>query len=154
MLLAKPLTELTTIWLDNVMDGVPPGDVTSCSLSVIVPRHGHSATWHSITVFIGEVLFLFSVSEVFLSELIDWFVCRNNHQTCLPRISPHTFPSLSARTLGSGRRRWRIILVPRGFWVMRLASVKGQSLLMQRNLPRLSWWPWQIRTKLTSRSSS
>jgi hypothetical protein len=37
-------------------------------------------TWHSITVFIGEVLFPFSVSEVFLSELIDWFVGRNNHQ--------------------------------------------------------------------------
>jgi hypothetical protein len=31
-------------------------------------------------VFIGEVLFPFSVSEVFLSELIDWFVGRNNHQ--------------------------------------------------------------------------
>jgi hypothetical protein len=43
MLLAKPLTELTTIWLDNVIDGVPLGDVTGCSLSVIVPHHGHSA---------------------------------------------------------------------------------------------------------------
>jgi hypothetical protein len=43
-LLAKPLTELTTIWLDNVMDGVPPGDVIGCSLSVIVPCHGHLAT--------------------------------------------------------------------------------------------------------------
>ena len=64
-LLAKPLTELTTIWLDNVMDGVPPGDVTGCSLSVIVPCHGHSATWHSITVFIGEVSFLFSVLDAF-----------------------------------------------------------------------------------------
>jgi hypothetical protein len=68
MSFAKPLTKLTTIWLDNVMDGVPPGDVTSCSLSVIVPRHGHSATWHSITVFIGEVLFCFSVFEVFFHK--------------------------------------------------------------------------------------
>jgi hypothetical protein len=68
MLFAKPLTELTTIWLDNVMDGVSLGDVTSCSLSVIVPRHGHSATWHSISVFIGEVLFRFSVLEVFFHE--------------------------------------------------------------------------------------
>jgi hypothetical protein len=56
----KPLTELTTIWLDNIMNGVPPGDETGCSLFVIVPRHGRSATRHSIT-FIGEVLFLFSV---------------------------------------------------------------------------------------------
>jgi hypothetical protein len=47
------------------MDGVPLGDETGCSLSVIVPRHGHSATWHSITVFIGEVLFRYSVFEVF-----------------------------------------------------------------------------------------
>jgi hypothetical protein len=51
--------------LDNVMNGVPPGDVTGCSLFVIVPRHGHSATRHSIT-FIGEVLFLF-LCELFLS---------------------------------------------------------------------------------------
>jgi hypothetical protein len=28
MSFAKPLTELTNIWLDNVMDDVPPGDVT------------------------------------------------------------------------------------------------------------------------------
>jgi hypothetical protein len=42
-LLAKPLTELTTIWLDNIMDDVPLGDVTGCSLSVIVPCHGHLA---------------------------------------------------------------------------------------------------------------
>jgi hypothetical protein len=27
------------------MDGVPPGDVTGCSPSVIVPCHGRSATW-------------------------------------------------------------------------------------------------------------
>jgi hypothetical protein len=68
MSFAKPLTELTTIWLDNIMNGVPPGDVTGCSLSVIVPCHGHSATWHSITVFIGEVLFCFSVLEVFFHK--------------------------------------------------------------------------------------
>ena len=55
----KPLTELTTIWLDNVMDGVPPGDVTGCSLSVIVPCHGHLAKWHSTTVFISGVYFIF-----------------------------------------------------------------------------------------------
>jgi hypothetical protein len=64
-LLAKPLTELTIIWLDNVMDGVSPGDVTGCSLSVIVPRHGHSTTWHSITMFIGEVFFIFCVEAFF-----------------------------------------------------------------------------------------
>jgi hypothetical protein len=58
---AKPLTELTTIWLDNVLNDVPPGDVTGCSLFEIVPRHGRSATWHSITMIIGDVLFLFSV---------------------------------------------------------------------------------------------
>jgi hypothetical protein len=68
MLLAKPLTELTTIWLDNVMDDVPLGDVTSCLLSVIVPRHGHLATWHSITVFISEVLFLFLCSRLFFHK--------------------------------------------------------------------------------------
>jgi hypothetical protein len=39
MLLAKPFTELTTIWLDNVMDNDPPGDETGCSLSVIVSHH-------------------------------------------------------------------------------------------------------------------
>jgi hypothetical protein len=44
MLTAEPLTKLTTIWLDNVMDGVPPEDVTGCSLSVIVPHHDHLAT--------------------------------------------------------------------------------------------------------------
>jgi hypothetical protein len=66
MSFSKPLTELTTIWLDNVMDSVPPGDVTGCSLSVIVPHHGHLAEWHSITMFIGEVLFLYSVLEVLL----------------------------------------------------------------------------------------
>jgi hypothetical protein len=65
---AKPLTELTTIWLENIMDGVPLGDVTGCSLSVIVPHHGHSATWHSITVFIGEVLFLFLCSRFFFHK--------------------------------------------------------------------------------------
>jgi hypothetical protein len=65
---AEPLTELTTIWLDNVMDGVSPRDVTGCSLSVIVPRHGHLATWHSITVFIGEVIFLFLCSRFFFHK--------------------------------------------------------------------------------------
>jgi hypothetical protein len=44
------------------------GDVTGCSLSVIVPCHGHLATWHGITVFIGEVLFCFSVLEVFFHK--------------------------------------------------------------------------------------
>jgi hypothetical protein len=68
MSFAEPLTELTTIWLDNVMDAVPLEDVTGCSLSVIVPRHGHLATWHSITMFIGEVLFCFSVLEVFFHK--------------------------------------------------------------------------------------
>ena len=48
MLFAKPLTKLTTIWLDNVMNSVPLGDVTGCPLFVIVPRHGHLANWHSI----------------------------------------------------------------------------------------------------------
>jgi hypothetical protein len=43
MSFAKPLTELTTIWLDNIMDGVPLENVTGCSLSVIVPCHGHLA---------------------------------------------------------------------------------------------------------------
>jgi hypothetical protein len=68
MSFAKPVTELITIWLDNVMDSVLPGDVTGCSLSVIVPHHGHLATWDSITVFISEVLFLFSVLEVFFHK--------------------------------------------------------------------------------------
>jgi hypothetical protein len=70
MSFAKPLTELTTIWLDNIINGVPPGDVTGCSPFVIVPCHGHSATWHSIT-FIGEVLFLF-LCEAFFMVLIEW----------------------------------------------------------------------------------
>jgi hypothetical protein len=65
------LTELTTIWLDNVMDGVPLGDVTSCLLSVIVPHHGHLATWHSITVFIGEVFFFFFLCLRFFSISTD-----------------------------------------------------------------------------------
>ena len=72
--LAKPLTKLTTIWLDNVMNSVPPGDVTSCSLFVIVPRHGHLAIWHSIIMFIDEVLFRFSGLELFLPEA-DHLVC-------------------------------------------------------------------------------
>jgi hypothetical protein len=64
MSFAKPLTELTTIWLDNITNGVPPGDVTSCSPFVIVSCHGRSATWHSITL-IGEVFFFF-LCEAFL----------------------------------------------------------------------------------------
>ena len=71
---AKPLIKLTTIWLDNIMNGVPLGDVTSCSLFVMVPHHGHLAIWHSIIVFIDEVLFLFSGLEVFLLEA-DCLVC-------------------------------------------------------------------------------
>ena len=71
---AKPLTKLTTIWLDNVMNGVPPADVTSCSLFVIVPHHGHLAIWHSIIVFIDEVLFLYSGLEAFFQKLTVWFV--------------------------------------------------------------------------------
>ena len=69
---AKPLTKLTTIWLDNVMNGVPLGDVTGCSLFVIVPHHGHLAIWHSIII--NEVLFRFSELEVFLPEA-DRLVC-------------------------------------------------------------------------------
>jgi hypothetical protein len=65
MSFAKPLTELTTIWLDNITNGVSPGDVTGCSPFAIVPRHGRSATWHSIT-FIDEVFFFF-LCEAFLS---------------------------------------------------------------------------------------
>jgi hypothetical protein len=54
------------------MNGVPPGDETGCSPFVIVPRHGHSATWHSIT-FIGEVLFLFLCEAFFFfMVLIEW----------------------------------------------------------------------------------
>jgi hypothetical protein len=56
------------------MDGVPLGDVTSCSLSVIIPRHGHLAKWHSTTMFIGGVYFIISVLEVSLLELTVWFV--------------------------------------------------------------------------------
>jgi hypothetical protein len=70
----EPLTKLTSIWLDNIMDGVSLGDVTSFSLSVIVPCHGHLAKWHSTTVFISGVCFIYSVLEVFLLELTVWFV--------------------------------------------------------------------------------
>ena len=71
---AKPLTKLTTIWLDNVMNGVPPGDVTGCPLFVIVPCHGHLEIRHSIIVFIDEVLFCFSELELFFQKLTIWFV--------------------------------------------------------------------------------
>jgi hypothetical protein len=53
------------------MNGVPLGDVTGCSLFVIVPCHGHSATRHSITV-TGEVLFLFLCEALFFMVLIEW----------------------------------------------------------------------------------
>ena len=43
LILVAPLTKMTILWLDNVVDGVPLGDVTSCSLSVTVPRH--KVTW-------------------------------------------------------------------------------------------------------------
>ena len=69
---AKPLTKLTTIWLDNVMNGVPPGDVTGCPLFVIVPRHGHLAI--GIVSLTDEVLFRFSGFELFFQKLTIWFV--------------------------------------------------------------------------------
>jgi hypothetical protein len=69
MLCTEPLIELTTIWLDNIMDGVPPGDVTGCSLSVIVPHHGHLAKWHSTTVFNGGPYFFCLCSRLVLLEL-------------------------------------------------------------------------------------
>jgi hypothetical protein len=53
------------------MNGVPPGDVTGCSPFVIVPCHGHSATWHSIT-FIGEVFFFFLCEAFSFMILIEW----------------------------------------------------------------------------------
>ena len=43
----------------------------------------------------------------------------------LPRLSLSSL----VRTSGPGRRRWRTILVPRNFWDMCLASIKGQSLV-------------------------
>ena len=70
----EPLTKLTTIWLDNIMDGVPPGDVTGCSLSVIVPHHGHLAKRHSNTVSMWCSLFLFSGLMIYLLELTVLFI--------------------------------------------------------------------------------
>jgi hypothetical protein len=71
MSFAKPLTELATIWLDNVMNGVPRGDVTSCLLFVIVSRHGHLAKkkWHSTTMFIGGPFFFCLCLRLFVLEL-------------------------------------------------------------------------------------
>ena len=57
LVLVAPLTELTTTWLDNVVDGVPLGDVTGCSLSVTVPRHRSLGNRHSTTVVHGGVTF-------------------------------------------------------------------------------------------------
>ena len=54
LVLVAPLTELTTIWLDNVVDSVPLGDVTGCSLSVTVPRHRSLGNRHCITVIIDN----------------------------------------------------------------------------------------------------
>ena len=60
--LVAPLTELTTIWLDNVVDGVPLGDVTGCSLSVTVPRHRSLGKQHCITVVIDNGVVIFFLS--------------------------------------------------------------------------------------------
>ena len=57
--LVAPLTKLTTIWLDNVVDGVPPGDVTGCSLSVTVPHHRSLGNRHSITIIIDNGVVIF-----------------------------------------------------------------------------------------------
>ena len=51
------------------MDGVPPGDVTGCLLSVIVPHHGHLAKQHSNTVSMWCSLFHFPGLKVLLLEL-------------------------------------------------------------------------------------
>ena len=57
------------------MDGVPPGDKTGCSLSVIVPCHMSLGNQHSITVIDDHgVVLSSSGSFVFLSELTVWFV--------------------------------------------------------------------------------
>ena len=60
LVLVAPLTKLTTIWLDNVMDGVPPGDETGCSLSVTVPRHKSLGNQHCITIVINHSVVIFS----------------------------------------------------------------------------------------------
>jgi hypothetical protein len=99
----EPLTKLTTIWLDNIMDGVPPEDVTSCSLSVIVPCHGHLAKQHSTTMFISGVYFFFC-AQGFTSRA-DCLVCLEQPSTCLQKILPCTSQSLLARTSVPGLRR-------------------------------------------------
>ena len=57
LVLVAPLTELAILWLDNVVDGVPPGDVTGCSLSVTVPRHRSLGNQHNTTIIHGGVIF-------------------------------------------------------------------------------------------------
>jgi hypothetical protein len=56
------------------MDSVPPGDVTGCSLSVIVPHHGHLAKQHSTTVFNGGPYFFLSVLKA-CSSRADYLIC-------------------------------------------------------------------------------
>ena len=65
--LVAPLIKLTTTWLDNIMDSVPPGDETGCSLSVIVPRHRSLDNWHSITVVDNHGVVLFLLGCLFSS---------------------------------------------------------------------------------------
>ena len=60
LVLVAPLTKLTTVWLDNIVDGVPPGDVTSCSLSMTVPCHRSLGNRHCITVVIDHGVVIFS----------------------------------------------------------------------------------------------
>ena len=57
LVLVAPLTKLTILWLDNVVDGVPPGDVTGCSLSVTVPHHRSLGNRHNTTVIHSGVIF-------------------------------------------------------------------------------------------------
>ena len=66
LVLVAPLTKLTTLWLDNIMDSVPLGDVTGCSLSMTVPRHRSLGNRHNTTIIHGGVIF---------SELSDKFLC-------------------------------------------------------------------------------
>ena len=69
--LVNPWLSWPPIWLDNVMDGVPLGDATGCSLSVTVPHHRSLGNWHSITVIDnhGVVLFLLGCLFFFQSWL-------------------------------------------------------------------------------------
>ena len=50
------------------MDGVPLGDVTGCSLSVIAPYHRSLNNWHSITVIDGHSVVLFLLGLLFSSR--------------------------------------------------------------------------------------